>query len=262
MAVRGPYGDTVDSRLSRSECHPIRVLWAVPRSVSTAFERMVIERHDHTVFDEPFSVPYYFGPDRASERFTEERPDATWPSVLTSLLDASTTGPVFVKDMAAHAAPVLSAPLLGHFTNSFLFRDPRRVIVSLARKWPDVTFEELGFAALEQAYEVAAAVAGPERPPVLIDAHDLLADPAGVIRAWCEASGLDFRPEALTWEPGLQPQWQLWRDWYDGVAKTSGFEPAAHRPPPATDDPRLAALAERAMPIYERLRAKALGHRP
>ncbi len=52
-------------------------LWATPRTVSTAFERMMIERGDHTVVNEPWSRCYYYGPSRRSERFTETLPRST-----------------------------------------------------------------------------------------------------------------------------------------------------------------------------------------
>ena len=41
--------------------------WAVPRSVSTALERVFVERGDFKVFHEPFSVSYYYSPERRSE---------------------------------------------------------------------------------------------------------------------------------------------------------------------------------------------------
>ena len=51
---------------------PTRVaLWAVPRSVSTAFERVFIERDDAEVLHEPFSQACYHGPDRRSGRFDD-----------------------------------------------------------------------------------------------------------------------------------------------------------------------------------------------
>ena len=34
-------------------------LWAVPRSISTAFERVFVERDDFEVLHEPFSASYY-----------------------------------------------------------------------------------------------------------------------------------------------------------------------------------------------------------
>src|SRR5919108_185331 len=38
-------------------------LWAVPRSLSTAFERVFVERDDLEVLHEPFSASYYYGED-------------------------------------------------------------------------------------------------------------------------------------------------------------------------------------------------------
>jgi hypothetical protein len=43
-------------------------LWAVPRSISTAFERVFVERDDFEVLHEPFSASYYYGEDRLSNR--------------------------------------------------------------------------------------------------------------------------------------------------------------------------------------------------
>ena len=38
---------------------PVLVLWAVPRSTSTAFERMMSQRGDHTCVHEPFGEVWY-----------------------------------------------------------------------------------------------------------------------------------------------------------------------------------------------------------
>lgn len=47
------------------------VLWAVPRSASTAFERVFIERGEHEVIHEPFSATYYHSTQRRSDRFLD-----------------------------------------------------------------------------------------------------------------------------------------------------------------------------------------------
>ncbi len=49
----------------------IIALWAAPRSVSTAFERMMMERGDHAVVHEPFSAHYYLSSARTSDRFRD-----------------------------------------------------------------------------------------------------------------------------------------------------------------------------------------------
>lgn len=236
--------------------HPIIMMWTVPRSVSTSFERMVIERGDHAVFDEPFSKRYYYGPDRRSQRYTEELPGSSASDLLAEIEAAAEERPVFVKDMAYHAAGLLGADLLGHFRNCFLVRDPAAALRSLANRWPDFTAEEAGWDALAEAADV---VEGLGQPLVVVDAGDLCRDPAGVVASWCAAMDLPYVEEALTWEPGMRPEWELWADWHASTARSSGFHPLHEPPPPPGDEePRLQSLHSRALPVYERL----LRHRP
>lgn len=236
--------------------HPIRVLWAVPRSASTAFERMMIERGDHTVFDEPFSATYYFSEERVSDRFTRTLPRSRASDVLDELRRAAGDGPVFVKDMAYHAAGYLDASTVGGFVNTFLIRDPRRALPSLARRWPDFTDDETGYRALLEVFGIVRDATG--EIPVVIDAADLRAAPAATIEAWCSAVGIAFEREALRWEPGMQPQWRLWPDWYVDVAASSGFLPADEGEPPEVTDHRVAEAIRACLPVYEELAAHAL----
>ena len=125
--------------------HRITFLWTVPRSVSTSFERMMMERGDHVVFDEPFSRSYYFGPDRRSTRYTESLPDSSAEQILSQIEEAAGERPVFVKDMAYQAATLLGTDLLKRFGNCFLVRDPAATSRSLAHRWPDFSDEETGW---------------------------------------------------------------------------------------------------------------------
>src|SRR4051812_12874775 len=143
---------------------PIAV-WAVPRSASTAFERMLIERGDLDVLDEPFSAAYYHGPEQVSRRFPITMPDATYKHVLAGIESTGRSRPVCLKDMAYHLTPILSGDLLERFTNSFLIRDPRWSIPSMAKVWPDLTLEEVGFHRLEEAFDLARLTTG-ATPPV------------------------------------------------------------------------------------------------
>ena len=229
-------------------------LWAVPRAASTAFERMVIERGDHEVFDEPFSEHYYFGPDKVSSRFAEVRPEAHPGAILGRVEEAARRGPVFVKDMAYHVVGISSPAFVTRFTNTFLIRDPARSLPSLARMWSDFTDEEAGFSAVA---ELVAMVEAAGQDVVVVDSDDLCRDPAGLVAAWCGRVGIPFRPEALTWAPGMRPEWRLWPDWYGATSRSTGFQPPpGHAKPPA--DPRVAAASERWRPVYEALRARRL----
>ena len=207
--------------------NPIIVLWTTPRSRSTAFERMMIERGDHTVLDEPFSARYYFSSERRSLRYDVEEPESTGGRVLERILSEAELAPVFVKDMAYHATGLLSGEFLSHFTNTFLIREPEATLTSFARKWPDFTDEEAGFSALGQAYDLTREEHG---PPVVLDGDELASQPARMIDQWCRAVGIPFLPEALTWQPGMVPEWSRWQDWYSGVAESSGFVAPQVRP--------------------------------
>lgn len=233
--------------------HPVRVLWAVPRSASTAFERMVIERGDHQVLDEPFSAAYYHGPHRRSSRFGLSEPDATVSGIVEAIAARAAEGPVFVKDMACHPGPRLGLEVLGSWHHAFLIRDPQWTIPSMARIWPDLTAEEAGFAAMVRSVE-SLAEAGHD--PFVMDSDDLCRHPGAAVAAWCDAMGVDPDADALSWVPGMRPEWERWPAWYGAAAASRGFAPPVSGPPPHVEDPRLAALIEAARPQYEALRAR------
>ncbi|SDT10032.1 hypothetical protein SAMN04488570_3525 [Nocardioides scoriae] len=236
--------------------HPITVLWSVPRSVSTSFERMVSERGDHTVLDEPFSRAYYYGPDRRSQRYDSEMPHSAALEILEEIEDAARERPVFVKDMAYQAVELLGPDLLARFRNCFLVRDPAATLPSLARHWPDFTEEETGWPHLDEAADIVESLG---QPLVVVDADRLCADPAAVVGRWCDAMGLEPDPDALTWEPGMRPEWELWGEWHGSTTRTTGFGELRPPPPaPGPDQPRLHAAYVRAVPVYERLVAHAL----
>ena len=213
---------------------PVLALWATPRTVSTAFERMMIERGDHLVLDEPWSRAYYFGPDRRSDRYGLTFPESTYAAVEAGVIDAGDGGtPVFVKDMAYHAAPGITDEALVAMTHTFLIRDPLAALSSLHRRWPDFTDDEAGYAGQRELFDRVIAVTG--EVPAVVDSDALVADPERVVAAWCERVGIDHLPESLHWAAGMRQEWQLWRDWYENAAASTGFGAPAARP--GLDDP-------------------------
>jgi hypothetical protein len=234
-------------------------LWALPRSVSTAFERMMRERGDHDVAFEPFSSHYYFSAHRRSRRYdgkVEPRPEHRFGTILDDLLERHRTRPVFIKDMAYHVVERADRTFLCRFTNTFLIRHPRLSLPSLARIWPDFTAEEAGFAALRELFDRAWELIG--RAPTVIDGEDLKADPERVVRAWCEAVGLRYDPDALTWEPGRSADWETWSDWVGAVERSGGLpvDGSVQRCDPdrvVIEDPRLERMADACEDDYEHL---------
>ena len=233
---------------------PVLALWATPRTVSTAFERMMIERGDHLVLDEPWSRAYYFGPERASDRYPLTFPESTYAAVEAGVLAAGDAAPVFLKDMAYHAAPGISDDALRAITHTFLIREPLAALTSLHRRWPDFTDDEAGYEAQRALFDRVVEVTG--SPPAVIDSDELRSDPDRVIGEWCERVGIDHRPASLRWEPGMQPEWQLWRSWYENAAASTGFTPPA---PAALDDDdlpeRVVELLPSATTAFDALRS-------
>jgi hypothetical protein len=230
-------------------------LWAVPRSVSTALERVFVERGDFKVFHEPFSASYYYSPERRSDRFAATQPKEEYEhgKVLARIREEREK-PVFFKDMAYHVAGFMSREFVSGFTNTFITRDPAPVIASLYKFWPDFTFEETGYEQQHRLFELA--VENGEDPAVM-DAADLTRDPEGTIRAYCENLGVRFVPEALSWEPGEVPGWQMWAEWHEEAAESTGIKSQ-----PLEDDtevpPGLERVYERCLPYYEELHEKRL----
>jgi hypothetical protein len=76
------------------------MLWSAPRSRSTAFYRMMIERGDFTAVHEPFSHVAVFG--RAD---VGGRTLTTAPEVIAELRSLATTRQVFIKETTDRAPP-------------------------------------------------------------------------------------------------------------------------------------------------------------
>ena len=78
------------------------MLWTAPRCVSSAFERSIRTPNNCKVFSEPFSNPYYFGPERRTMRFASlpVDPNATYEATLQMLLVHYCKELVFSKDIA------------------------------------------------------------------------------------------------------------------------------------------------------------------
>ena len=239
-------------------------LWGAPRTVSTAFERMMRERGDHEVVFEPFAASYYFSADRRSSRFDGEvdpEPSHDLEAILDRLVAAARSRPVFIKDMAYHVVHRADAAFLSRFDqHTFIVRHPRFALASLAQIWPDFTDEEAGSEPLRRLFDLVADAEG--RRPTVIDGEDLLADPGRVVAAWCDAVGLSYLPGALTWKSRRAEGWDEWSRWTSEVSRSQGLplDPTPRRDPADVEieDPQLAEAVDRCLPHYEHLARHAL----
>ena len=206
----------------------ILMLWATPRSTSTAFEWMMRMRGDLICFHEPFGEAWYQGDDALWPRLTPDsprQPGLNFASVQADLERAARQGQVFTKDMPQYTDHLWDDAFLGLFQHSFLIRDPAKVLTSVHKNWPEFVAKEIGFEEQRRLFDRLCEESG-EAPPV-IDSDDLLEDPHGVVEAYCRAVGLPFIPEALSWEPGERKE-VLWYDknevWHANLKNSDGLK--------------------------------------
>ena len=236
-----------------ADARPI-ALWAVPRSLSTAFGGVFVERDDLEVLHEPFSAAYYYGPDRLSERYADEvpKPENSYESVLAEVFRPRERR-LFLKDMPYQAKGVMSRVFISRFTNTFIIRDPKYVLSSLYKMWPDFTLEETGFEQIYWAFRYAEEAG---QDPVVVDAMTFSEHPVGILSVYCERVGVPFRPDALSWEPGEVEKWKSWEGWHEAAQQSTGIERAERRDPELPGE--LQEAYEECLPYYYALAAHTI----
>ena len=113
------------------------------------------------------------------------------------------------------------------FHHTFLIRHPYKVLDSWKRmlnrgaedaskhmkltEMPEFLFPSGFF--YKDEYEVYQHVKKHYDPnPVIIDTDDLLANPSGILKAYCQAVGIPYSDDLLQWKPGrecLDQQWMV-----------------------------------------------------
>jgi len=203
----------------------ILVLWATPRSTSTAFEWMMRMRGDFVTLHEPFGPAYYRGEDRRTSRPDENPIDVgrTYASTWQEILDARNQGRVFSKDFPNYVMHLADGDFLDHFQHTFLIRNPAKALASMYNQWDEFTMDEASFEDLHMMFDHVVHRYG-DIPPV-IDSDDLLDDTAGIVRAYCDAVGIPFIAEALEWDEGEREEVRWYGGtWHDSLSESTGLQ--------------------------------------
>lgn len=208
--------------------------------MSTAIERIMRERGDFECLHEPF-LQYYYAKrgDRELAHFSSQcGHPSSYVETRDLILQKAETAAVFVKDMSYYVMPELfdHGDFYRRIVHCFLIRNPLRAIASFYRLDPEFTSYEVGLEAQWQHYNRlldAGIVPGP-----VLEAELLQADTAGMMRRFWRILGLDYRDQALCWDPEAAPEdWQYVQGWHRDVSSSRGIRP------PAADEERRAAEA-------------------
>jgi len=213
-------------------------------------------RADTFVSDEPF-YGCFLKTTGAAHPMREETigaMDCDWQSVTSSLRGRVPDGsPVwYQKHMWHHMAGPIGYDDFAGFVHAFLIRDPERMIASYLRKRETAHFEDFGLERQAEFFEREADRLG--QPPPVVDANDVLANPAAILSDLCLALGIFWDPAMLSWAPGRRPTDGPWAPhWYGAAERSTGFGAPETGPVELAGDARF--LADRCRPYYERLAA-------
>lgn len=231
-------------------------MWSGPRNISTAMMRSFGARPDTTVSDEPFYGAFLkaSGEEQPMATETMAAMDCDFASVLETISGPAPDGASvwYQKHMPHHMVGGVSIEDMPDHRHAFLIRAPERVVASYAAKNELREPELLGYSRQRRYFDWAAEPSG--RTPPVIDADDVLANPAGVLQKLCAALGIDWTPAMLSWKRGPHAEDGVWGEhWYEKVNASTGFAP----PPGALPDLHgaHAAAAAACRPDYEALAA-------
>jgi hypothetical protein len=234
-------------------------MWSGPRNISTAMMRAWGNRADTFVVDEPFYA-FYLNETHADHPGAEEviqDGEIDWRKIVARL-----TGPIpngvrifYQKQMTHHLLPQIDRDWLGQVTNCFLIRDPEEVIVSYMKKNHEPSVEDLGFVQQAETFEYVQRRTG--SVPIVIDADDVLRDPARMLWLLCDALGLDFSDAMLSWPSGGRETDGVWaKYWYGEVERSTSFQPYRERGIKVPE--HLRDVHERCRQVYDQLHAHRL----
>ncbi|HEV7516997.1 MAG TPA: sulfotransferase family protein, partial [Thermoanaerobaculia bacterium] len=198
-------------------------VWSGPRNVSTALMYSFAQRPDVRVVDEPLYAHYLrvTGAPHPGREVVLAGQDGHGQRVVEQVILGPSDRPVlFMKQMAHHLVD-LDWSFLRRTANVLLVRDPAEVLTSLVKHLPNPQLRDTGFAVQSQLLEQLSAWG---QPPLVIDAAEILLDPAGVLASLCERLGIPFDPSMLSWPPGPRAEDGVWAPyWYSEVHRSTGF---------------------------------------
>ncbi|XP_072037026.1 uncharacterized protein [Amphiura filiformis] len=269
---------------------PLRVLlWAPPRSLSTAFERCIASSGDDVqVYHEMYTAAYHLGPDRqvdipvpvAAPVVSESQFTYDWVQQELERVHTDGTRVIFCKE--------LSYSVQGHFDylpsgykHTFLIRHPAKVFLSMsnllqtfvAKHVMNLTIAYLLPHGLvfKELYELFCYITNTlGQTPIIIDADDLIEHPEKTLRAYCQAIGLPYTPSMMQWNT-FEDERDRWNyskrlmfinkviGRYDRAFSTSTLEKGTEKPIDLTEvTPEILHATESNVQYYEKLRERRI----
>jgi hypothetical protein len=232
-------------------------MWSGPRNISTAMMRSFENRPDCVVADEPFYAAFLAatGQDHPMREAVLASQPTNPQEVIESLLGPVPNGRAvfYQKHMTHHMLRDMDRAWIASCRNAFLIRAPEQVLMSYRARRDVVTLDDVGYLQQAELFDSVCDKLG--KPPPVVDAADVRADPRAMLTALCQALDIPFFAEMLSWPPGPRATDGVWAPaWYGAVEQSTGFHTSPVREERIELEARLRPIAEAAQPIYDRLK--------
>lgn len=204
-------------------------LWAHPRSLSTAFERMMMQRGDFHVVHEPFNSLFDEGVVNLISPYGDKITLTTSDEIITSIVEWAEFHNIFIKDTFEHNYEGLlnRVDFLKKIQHTFIVREPEKTINSHYALNNNVTIKELGYQNLidfmdhlkKNDIDVKA----------IVEADQLLADPITVVEEYCKSIDSEFIEEAMSWQASKRKEWERSEKWHVDAQHSNGFKKSSKK---------------------------------
>jgi hypothetical protein len=213
----------------------IIVNWMYPRSLTTVFMRAITNRGDfHTIFEPCLPI---FWRERKETGVQSHQDYEGWPvvyeEVIKKIYSFAEKKPVFVKETPYHALDKYMADeqFLRRCTHMLQIRNPKYCILSFWKvigSQRALRIEDIGpiasYRVFQRLSELKLHALDNGKTPLIIDGDDFQNDPEGIMAAWCDAVGLDYKPECLKWKPEWRSEYNHCDGFYHDVAESTGIQ--------------------------------------
>ena len=130
------------------------------------------------------------------------------------------TNELFFKNMTHHILD-LDGEFMKDVVNVILTRDPRDMLPSFDKVIENPSISEVGYKANVELIEKLESMGAKF---VVVESRALLLNPEKQLTRICNAAGIKFIDDMLSWEPGARPEDGVWaKYWYTGTHSSSGF---------------------------------------
>lgn len=211
-------------------------LVAPPRSLSTAFLRMMEARQDFKIMNEPTCCVYNSIHYPHSKSIYSKQSLTTYNEVKNKILNEAKEHPVFIKEMSFSFEELIEAePDLMKDPNIyfvFLLRNPHHCIISYYNRIPQHTIDFIisdflhltGYPSLYNSFKVIQEHA--IHKPYIVHAEHLYTDTVRTIEALCNHIEIPFQQEHLSWS-NLGEDFTGINEWHEN--KTTEFTHHWHK---------------------------------